>query len=152
MNRRRFLALAGSGTAVAVAGCLDGGGAAVSGDNVVEMTIDSYRPEELTVEPGTTVEFVNTSSHAHTVTAFQDGYPSDAEYWASGGFDTEEEAIDDWNSREQEGQLRTNEVFEHTFEIPGTYNYYCIPHYVPHAGTEMTGVIRVETDGEEREE
>ena len=136
--------LAGSGATLAVAGCLDSGGAAVSGDDVVEMTINSFRPEELTVEPGTTVEFVNTSSHAHTVTAFQDGYPSEAEYWASGGFDTEDDAIDDWNSRAQEGKLRTNESFEHTFEIPGTYNYYCIPHYVPHAGTEMTGVIRVE--------
>lgn len=145
MHRRTFVAAVGTGVTAAIAGCLDGGDVAVSGDNVVEMTIDSYRPEKLTVEPGTTVEFINTSTHAHTVTAFQDGYPHEADYWASGGFESEQEARDDWHSRDQEGQLTRNESYEHTFDIPGSYNYYCIPHYVPDAGTEMTGVIIVES-------
>lgn len=139
MDRRTFLTAAGTGATLAVAGCLDGSGAA-TGDYDVGMTIDSYRPEELTVEPGTTVEFVNTSSHAHTVTAFQDAYPDGAEYWASGGFDNEEAAIDGWYSSEQRGKLATRESYEHTFEVPGTYGYYCIPHIE----AEMMGRIIVE--------
>lgn len=107
------------------------------------MTIDSFRPDKLTVEPGTTVTFINTSSHAHTVTAFQDAYPDEAEFWSSGDFDSEEEAIEGWN-QDNSGGLFQREEFEHTFEHEGRYQYFCIPHYVPEQGTAMEGQITVE--------
>jgi len=138
MDRRAFLAAVGSGATLALAGCLDRGGAA-AGDHDVGMAIDSFRPEELTVEAGTTVEFRNTSSHTHTVTAFQDAYPEGAEYWASGRFDSEEAAIDGWTAS-REGRIAPGESYEHTFDVPGPYSYYCIPHL--DAG--MTGSVIVE--------
>jgi len=138
MDRRTFLTAVGTGSALALAGCLDRGGAA-AGDHDVGMAIDSFRPEELTVEVGTTVEFRNTSSHTHTVTAFQDAYPDGAEYWASGGFDSEEEAIEGWNSS-RSGKIAPGESYEHTFDVPGPYSYYCIPH----VDAGMTGSVIVE--------
>lgn len=138
MDRRTFLVAAGAGATAGLAGCLESGEAI--GDADVEMTIDSYRPERLTVEPGETVVFMNTSSHAHTVTAFQDGYPEGAEYWASGGFDSEQEAIDGWYSSSQGGRMDRGDTYEHTFEVPGGYSYYC----VPHIEADMIGEIIVE--------
>lgn len=148
MERRTFIATVGTGVTVGLAGCLDAGGDP-TGENEVGMTIDSFRPEELVVEPGTTVTFINTSSHAHTVTAFQDAYPEEAEFWSSGDFDTEKEAIEGWN-RNNGGALFAGDEFEHTFEhiedgeSSSRYDYYCIPHYVPHQGTEMRGYVIVE--------
>ena len=142
MERRTFIATAGSAVAVGLAGCLDAGGNPM-GEHEVGMTIDEFRPDELTVQPGTTVTFINTSSHAHTVTAFQDAYPEDAEYWASGGFESEQEARDAW-SQDLAGNLYQDERYEKTFEYPGRYEYYCIPHYVPEQGTSMVGQIIVE--------
>ena len=138
MDRRTFLLATGTGASVALAGCFEGGSATGAAD--VEMTMDSYRPEQLTVEAGETVEFMNTSSHAHTVTAFQDAYPDEATYWASGGFDSEEEAVDAWYSTDQGGRMDRGDVYEHTFEIPGNYSYYC----VPHIEAAMVGEIIVE--------
>jgi plastocyanin len=138
MNRRTFLVAAGAGTGVALAGCLEGSEAA--GDHDVGMTISSFRPEELTVEAGTAVEFLNTSDHSHTVTAYQGLYPDGAEYWASGGFDSQDAAIDNWQSTEQRGKLEPGESYEHTFELPGTYEYYCIPH----ERSNMVGTIVAE--------
>lgn len=142
MERRTFIATVGSGVTLGLAGCLDAGGDP-TGEHEVGMTIDSFRPDELRVEPGTTVTFINTSSHAHTVTAFQDAYPDEAEYWSTGDFDSEQEAVEAWN-RNTGGSLFQREEFEHTFEYPGIYEYYCIPHYVPHQGTAMVGRIVVE--------
>jgi plastocyanin len=139
MDRRTFLAVAGSGAGLALAGCLDSSGEP-AGDHDVGMTISSFRPEELTVDSGTTVEFYNTSSHSHTVTAFQGSYPDGAEYWASGGFDSEQAAVDDWNSSAQRGKLSPGDSYEHTFEIPGSYEYFCIPHL----SADMLGTVVVE--------
>jgi plastocyanin len=125
MNRRRFLVTAGSALTVGLAGCIDGGEAA--GDHDVGMTQVSFRPEELTVEAGTTVTFRNTSSHGHTVTAFQGSYPEGAEFFASGGYDSESEARDAWKSGNG-GVLKQGEEFTHEFSVPGRYGYYCIPH------------------------
>lgn len=125
MNRRRFLVTAGSALTVGVAGCIDGGEAA--GDHDVGMTQVSFRPAELTVEAGTTVTFRNTSSHGHTVTAFQGSYPDGAEFFASGGYSSESEARDAWETGNG-GILKQGEEFTHEFSVPGRYGYYCIPH------------------------
>ncbi len=61
--------------------------------NVVEMR-EAHRfvPSPLRVVQGTTVTFVNESSQAHTITAYEDRIPADAQYFASGDFATEAEA------------------------------------------------------------
>lgn len=139
MNRRRFLLATGSGVSFSLAGCISGSGEP-AGDHDVGMTQVGFRPDQLTVEPGTTVEFRNTSSHTHTVTSYQDAYPDGADYWASGGFDSQDEAVEAWASSNRGGKIEPNDSYEHTFEIPGSYNYYCIPH--EDAG--MAGQVLVE--------
>jgi len=138
MNRRAFLALAGAGVSAALAGCFDGQAAATE-DNRVTMTQVEFRPDELTVPVGTTVVFDNTSSHSHTVTA--SGIPEDAEYFASGGFESYEEAKAAWDDRSG-GILEPSDTYEHEFTVPGRYDYVCIPHL----RADMVGVIHVEDD------
>ncbi|MGK7368886.1 MAG: cupredoxin domain-containing protein, partial [Candidatus Halalkalibacterium sp. M3_1C_030] len=38
------------------------------------------------------------------------------------------------------GMMDPEQTFEHTFEIPGTYKYFCIPH----EGTRMYGWVIVD--------
>ncbi|MFC7057541.1 cupredoxin domain-containing protein [Halovenus salina] len=142
MERRRFIATVGSGVAAGVAGCLDVGGDP-TGENEVGMTISKFRPEEITVEPGTTVTFINTSSHTHTVTAFENATPESVGFWSSGDFDSQDEAESAWQNNGG-GGLSPNDEFTFTFEEPATYPYFCIPHYRPEAGTGMEGRIVVE--------
>jgi len=137
MERRKFVAAAGSGLAVGLAGCLGSSSPAID-DYDVGMAMHDFRPEELTVEAGTTVVWRNTSSHAHTVTAFEDGIPDDAEYFASGGYDDRATAETAWDA-ESGGALDQGDVFEYTFDIPGTYDYYCIPHI----RADMLGTVEV---------
>ena len=136
MDRRTFVAAAGTGFA-ALAGCLAGGQS--TGEYDVGMTQVAFRPEEVTVTAGTAVTFLNTSSHSHTVTAYQDAYPEDAEYWASGSFESQSAARRGWD-RSSAGKLAPGETYEHTFEVPGRYEYFCIPH--ERAG--MVGAVVVE--------
>lgn len=101
------------------------------------MTRDQkFDPEELTITAGDTVTWTNDSSQSHTVTAYQDGIPEGGEYFASGGASSEDAA------REQleEGLIDAGETFETTFEEPGTYAYFCIPH----EAQGMIGTIVVE--------
>lgn len=143
MDRRRFLSVAGAGAAVGLAGCTTvverlgvDTETAVAAD--VEMTIDSFRPEVLEVSAGETVEFLNTSSHAHTVTAFDRVLPADAEYFASGDFEDRETAEQAWNAR-RGGAIESRDSYEHTFDVPGEYGYFCIPHI----RADMVGTIHV---------
>ncbi len=78
----------------------------------------------LTVPVGTVVRFVNESPEPHTVTAYQDGIPDGGEYFASGGFDSEGQARDDL----AQGLIRKGDTYEVSFDQPGTYEYFCIPH------------------------
>lgn len=131
MHRRRFLeraALTGGalGGATALAGC-----STVLGDEEydVGMVADGYRPAELTVSVGDTVVWENTSSRVHTVTAYEGGIPDDAAYFASGGYEDEQTARDVfWD--DFGGAMETGDQFSHTFEVPGRYDYVCIPHEI----------------------
>lgn len=96
----------------------------------------SFEPESLTIAVGETVTWTSVSDEAHTVTAVEDALPEGAEYFASGGFSSEQAANDDLG----EGLLSQNESFEHVFDEPGTYRYYCIPH----RDVGMTGTVIVE--------
>jgi plastocyanin len=129
MRRRRVLAAVGTAGATSIAGCL--GGLGTGGDRCGEncdvgMSANAFLPRELEVPVGTTVVWKNTSSRAHTVTAYEAAIPGKAEYFASGGYDSEEAAREAWNSLQ--GGIATGETYEHTFELPGRYDYFCVPH------------------------
>ncbi|MQB00586.1 MAG: copper-binding protein [Actinobacteria bacterium] len=95
----------------------------------------AFDPVTVTIDAGETVTWINDSSESHTVTAFDDGIPEGAEYFASGGFSSEEEARDEVG----DGLMKEGETFEVTFEVPGTYRYLCIPH----ESHGMTGTVTV---------
>jgi hypothetical protein len=66
-----------------------------------------FDPVGLHVDPGTTVRF-EIAAGVHSATAYENRVPSGA-----APFDSE---------------VISSGAFEHTFEEPGTYDYYCIPH------------------------
>jgi plastocyanin len=122
MERRAFLA---TGAATLTGGCLGLGAGQTEYD--VGMTSMAFKPESLEVEVGTTIVWRNTNSRAHTVTAYERGIPDEAEYFASGGFDTEAAAREQWH-KSGSGNLYGGDTFSYTAEVPGTYEYFCIPH------------------------
>lgn len=87
-------------------------------DNEVMMTNQSFTPENLEVEVGTTVTWINDSSEIHTVTS------------GTGG---EHDGIFD------SGEVTPGEEYSYTFDETGTYDYYCIPHL----NVGMTGTVTV---------
>jgi plastocyanin len=138
MNRRRFLTVAaGVGTTLSLAGCV-GGSAQPSGDYDVGMSVSKFRPASVTVEVGDTVVWRNTSKQGHTVTAYEAQIPDSADFFASGGFDSEAEARTKY-SNSSAGVLGASETYEHEFTVPGDYTYFCIPH--ERAG--MAGTVTV---------
>jgi plastocyanin len=110
----------------------DGGDGGLGGgtlpDEVVEVDDDpaevdaldnTFDAEGIQVPAGTTVRWVNEGQQAHDVA------PAEGEGWGV----------------EADGFL-PGDSYEHTFEEPGTYGYYCTIHGTATAG--MTGVIVVE--------
>lgn len=109
-------------------------------DHVIDIETVSFEPEELTVAVGDTVAWKHEGDEAHTVTAREDDLPSGADYWASGGFDSEAAAKTGWENGT--GAIQSGEVFVHTFETAGEQPYYCIPHEL--AGMDGTVVVKEE--------
>lgn len=103
-SRRQFLGAVGGGVAASVGAV---GVAGASGTPTVSVENNRFDPLGLFVEPGTTVsfEFVEGS---HSATAYPDRVPDGAEAFDSG--------------------VLSAGTFEHTFDEPGTYDYYCTPH------------------------
>jgi len=124
MERRSFLRAAVPATAIGIAGCIGG---SADTDYDVGMGAVEFRPTTLRVEPGTTVTWLNTNKQGHSVTAYEDGLPEGADYFASGGFDSESAARESWGNSSG-GTMFEGETFEHTFEVTGEYPYFCIPH------------------------
>lgn len=89
---------------------------AMAADHVVRIVTDydalrmAFVPNVLTIEPGDRVTWVNEADEEHDVVAFPDGYPRGAEAFRS------------------PMMTRAGERFSHRFDIPGTYEYHCIPH------------------------
>jgi plastocyanin len=78
------------------------------GDRVeVAMINTTFEPNEITVQPGTTVVWTNEDTFAHTVT-------SGAGEIADGMFDS--------------GTLESGQTYEYTFDEPGIYEYFCSLH------------------------
>lgn len=94
---------------------------AQSGLVEVQLTQDfAFSPSEVTIEPGTTVRWVNSYDIFHTVTP-QD--PEQAGVWEDQG-------------------MSQGDTLEHTFETSGqVYDYYCDPHVDQYG---MSGTITVE--------
>jgi len=111
-----------------------------SGDADVEMVKNAYVPETLEAAVGDPVVWVNNGSRGHTVTAYEDGLPEGAAYWASGGFESETAAREGFWGAGGEGTVRSGETWSYTFQTPGTYTYFC----VPHEGAGMVGRVVVE--------
>lgn len=85
---------------------------ATGGADAVSIEDFTYKPAELKVESGTTVTFTNKDGFAHTVTAKDKSYDSE--------------------------NLDEGQSFEHTYDEPGTYEYFCAIH------NSMTGSVVVE--------
>jgi plastocyanin len=129
MTRRGFLRTAGQAALGAaalpiLAACApsDGGAGATrtpaAGGAVVEMTDDlTFEPDKLTIKVGDTVTWRNTGSIVHTST----DDPSKAQDPANAVLP---EGAEPWDS----GDVAGGEEFSHTFETPGEYTYFCIPH------------------------
>jgi plastocyanin len=142
MDRRAFLRGAGAAGSVlsvgALSGCF-GVGAEPDTEYDVGMSTRDFRPEVIEVTPGEPVVWRNTSSHAHTVTAYENALPAGAPYWASGDFASEDDARRAWRNGGG-GALYQDERYQRTFEVAGEHHYVCIPH--EQAG--MVGAVVVE--------
>jgi len=124
MDRRAYLAGVGGIAASGVTGCLD----VIAADQFdVGMSPNAFEPRKYTTTVGETVVWRNTSSRGHTVTAYDEGIPEDAEYFASGDFDSLEDARAAWDTS-GEGIISAGEEFRYTPTIPGVYRYVCLPH------------------------
>jgi plastocyanin len=125
MRRREVLATIG---ATLLGGCSAAGSSnSEDGEFDVGMTAVAFDPAGVTVSVGETVVWRNTSTRAHSVTAYGDALPDGAAYFASGGFESESAARDGWANGLQ-GNIDSGEDYTHRFGVPGTYEYFCIPH------------------------
>lgn len=114
---------------------------ACGGDAGPEVTIRgrSFEPATLTISVGDSVMWRNTESEPHTITAYDDSIPPEGRYFSSGGFDSEEEA----RKEVAAGLIEAGDALSVGFEVPGTYEYFCIPH----EDQGMKGTIIVEEAG-----
>lgn len=109
------------------------------GDHTVGLKSNfRYEPGTLEVNVGETVTFVNDSDASHTVTAYQDKIPEGGSFFSSGSYSSEQEA----RNNPTDGMLMNGESFDVSFEKPGTYYFFC----VPHEKMGMKGKIVVEGD------
>ena len=100
-----------------------------SAAHVVEMTSTlSFIPSEVHIMAGETVEWRNRSLFTHTVT--------DDPARASDPVDS---ALPPGAERFS-AQVGPGEIFQHTFTLPGTYDYFC----EPHEGLDMLGRVVVD--------
>lgn len=128
------------GNGTAAEGSPTGGGTVT-----VQMTDELlFEPESASVAPGGTVVWENTGSVGHSVTGYEEEIPEEADYFASGGFDSEQAARDAYAEGDPEsGDVAEGETFEHTFDTEGTYGYFCIPH----ESAGMVGTVEVTPGG-----
>jgi plastocyanin len=97
---------------------------------VVRMTDDlTFEPARVVLHAGDTVEWQNTSSQQHTVTA-------DARRAAEGKQVVLPAGAAPFNS----GLIAPGSSYRHTFTVQGTYKYIC----VPHAALGMVGEVIVQ--------
>lgn len=105
-SRRQFLGLLGAG-AIGSTGISTTTGAQKQENPVISMGNTYFDPIGLYVEPGTTVRF-EIEAGSHSATAYEGRIPTAATPFDSG--------------------VLSQGGFEQTFDVSGTYDYYCIPH------------------------
>lgn len=105
------LAVAGVAAALLIQAGAETDARAQSG-NEVSIQAFVYSPASLTVPVGTTVTWTNHDPVAHTVTDVN-------QLWDSGLFDE-------------------SGTYSKTFDTPGTYTYFCLPHQVMIGTVEVT--------------
>lgn len=110
--------LGAAGFLLAAPGCASAATAKVGMTNTLKFT-----PQTLTIHVGDTVVWKNGSALTHTVTDVP-GLASKT------GDATLPKGAKPFNS----GYLNPGQSFSHTFTVPGTYRYFCIPH-------EATGMV-----------
>ena len=99
-------------------GAVDAAKRSMKADALVTMSGFSFEPERITIRTGQTVEWNNTAAiETHTVTAD----PKLAK-------DPKDVALPAGAEPFNSGNLKGNEIFRHTFTVPGLYRYFCIPH------------------------
>ena len=76
-----------------------------------------FEPPTLTVARGTSVTWRNASQLVHTVT-------DDASKAANAANVQLPAGAQAWDS----GDLNAGQTFTHTFDVAGTYKYFCVPH------------------------
>lgn len=147
MRRRAYLAGVGSGSLLALAGCTALGDTADSlfGDDDYDIGMDrnAFIPETYETTVGEPIVWKNTSGSVHTITGYDGSFEGEADYFASGGFENETAAREAWNA-DGGGAIGTGDTYEHAFDVPGTYGYFCIPHETDGNGrARMVGTIVV---------
>jgi plastocyanin len=119
MTRRQAVMALG---ATALAACFsdrpdDGMGPDGEG-TVIEMTNQlTFSPETVTIEVGGRVTWKNTSDVFHTATGDPDQAVDPANVRLPAG-------ADPWDS----GGITAGGEYSRTFDVPGEYRYFCIPH------------------------
>ena len=91
----------------------------------IVMQLVAFKPADLEVESGTTVTWTQRDTAPHTVTS------GSIEQGSAG-------VTQQPDGRFDSGRLAAGETFEHTFEEPGTYPFFCSLH-----PATMRGEIRV---------
>lgn len=71
-----------------------------------------FSPRHIRINPGDTVKWVNEKEIDHNVLSFPDGFPQGAEAF------------------ESEFLSKEGDTFSYTFEMPGIYEYHCMPHLI----------------------
>jgi len=133
-DRRTVLRLSTATLAtLGTTGCLSGQVSSVQAITMPENL--TFEPRTATIQTGESVKWTNESDIEHTVTAYEDEIPDEAAYFASGDFESERAA----RNQVSEGLIAPGENYEHTFDHPGSYGYFCIPH----ESSGMVGTVRV---------
>lgn len=97
---------------------------------VIKMTDRlTFEPARVTIKVGETVRWKSASLLVHTVTA-------DPALAAN----PEDVALPVGAKPFNSGNIKPGGQFQHTFKVPGTYRYFCIPH----EGAGMIGVVVVQ--------
>ena len=118
-----LLATACSGPTASAGGVPTSGSAAASapgatGKYTISMTdANRFQPATLTVPKGSTVTWTNTGQSVHTITDDPAKAINKADAALPGGAQA-------WDS----GNVAGGQSFSHTFDVPGTYKYFCLPH------------------------
>lgn len=114
IGRRRVLQTLGTGLVAGLGASTTASLGAAHAPRLVEITLvdGEYAMDPIGValpHAGDTVIFRSEDGAPHTTTAYEDRIPEEATPWDS-------------------GLLTAGETYEVTFEIEGTYDYYCSPH------------------------